>query len=66
MKRFRFRLSLLLWLVVIAAEVLSGIRYWQDRKAVRTIVGKLSFNDVADRKIEVNRGQEPSQGRGER
>jgi hypothetical protein len=66
MKRFRFRLSLLLWLVVIAAAVLWGIRYWQDRKAVRTIVGKLSFDDMADRKIEVNRGQEPSQGRGER
>ena len=40
--RFRFRLSLLLWLEAIAAAGLWGIRYRQDRKAVRTIVGKLS------------------------
>jgi hypothetical protein len=32
MMRFRFRLSSLLWFVMIAAAVLWGIRYQQDRE----------------------------------
>ncbi len=31
MKRFRFRLSSLLWLVAVVAVILGGIRYRQDR-----------------------------------
>jgi hypothetical protein len=35
MKRFRFRISSLLWLVVVVAALLGGIRYWQDRRETR-------------------------------
>jgi hypothetical protein len=66
MKRFRYRLSLLLWLVAITAVVLWGIRYRQDHRAIRTIVGKLSFHDMAPRQIDVDRRQEPNQGRSDR
>ena len=31
MKRFRLRLSSLLWLVAVIAAFLGGIRSWQDR-----------------------------------
>jgi hypothetical protein len=34
-KRFRLRLSSLLWLVVIAAAFLGGIRYGEYRQATR-------------------------------
>jgi hypothetical protein len=33
MKRFRLRLSSLLWLVAVIAAFLGGIRFWQDRAA---------------------------------
>jgi hypothetical protein len=35
MKRFRLRLSSLLWLVAVVAAFLGGIRYWQDRAVTR-------------------------------
>ena len=43
MKRFRLRLSWLLWLVVVAAAFLGGIRYGEYRAEARwtTIVGGL-------------------------
>lgn len=75
MKRFRYRLSTLLWLVAVIAAVLWGIRYRQDRQAVgklftfrggKTIVRDLSPDDMAFSRVEVYRGQKPSQSRGER
>ena len=81
MKRFRFRLSSLLWLVAVAAAVLWGIRYHyqQDREAVgtffihrggKTLVIELSPDEVAEMtaswKVEVNRGQKTEPNRGER
>ena len=75
MKRFRFRLSALLWLVAIAAAILWGIRYRQDREARPKIsifrTGKEFVYESppefeASEKFEVYRGQEPSQRRGER
>jgi len=35
MKRFRFRLSWLMWLVAVAAAFLGGIRYGEYRAAAR-------------------------------
>jgi hypothetical protein len=35
MKRPRLRLSSLLCLVVVAAAILGGVRYWQDRAVTR-------------------------------
>ena len=77
MKRFRFRLSTLLWLVALVAAVLWGIRYRQDREARpkisiyrggKTIVHELSPDSdfEANEKVEVYRGQGPSQGQDER
>jgi hypothetical protein len=37
-KRFRLKLSSILWLVAIAAAFLAGIRYWQDRAVTRAEV----------------------------
>jgi hypothetical protein len=39
MKRFRLRLSVLLWLVVIAAAFLAGVRYGEYRAGLRRPVG---------------------------
>ena len=75
MKRLRFRLSALLWLVAFVAAVLWGIRYRQDWEARPRIMifrdGKEFVYDTppefdASEKIEVYGGQEPSQGRGKR
>jgi hypothetical protein len=77
MKRFRFRLLSLLWLVALVAAVLWGIRYRQDREARervsifrggKTTVIELSPDSdfLANEKIEVYRGQGPSQGQDER
>ena len=75
MKRLRFRLSALLWLVAIVAAVLWGVRYWQDREArpkISFFRGGKEFvyesppDFEASEKFEVYRGQEPSQRRGER
>jgi hypothetical protein len=77
MKRFRLRLSTLLWLVALVAAILWGIRYRRDREARpkvfifrggKTIVVELSPDSdfEANEKVEVYRGQEPSQGQGER
>ena len=35
MKRFRLRLSVLLWLVAVAAAFLAGVRYGEYRAAPR-------------------------------
>jgi hypothetical protein len=81
MKRFRFRLSSLLWLVAVAAAVLWGIRYHyqQDREAVgtfsihrggKTLVIELPPDEVAEMtaswKVEVHRGQKTEPNRSER
>ncbi|MFO0892380.1 MAG: hypothetical protein U0790_24975 [Isosphaeraceae bacterium] len=75
MKRFRFRLRALLWLVAIVAAVLWGIRYRLDREARSKITiyrgGKEFVYEVppdfdAGERFEFYRGQEPSQGRGKR
>ena len=75
MKRLRFRLSALLWLVAIVAAVLWGVRYWQDREARPKIsifrTGKEFVYESppefeASEKFEVYHGQEPRQGRGKR
>jgi hypothetical protein len=71
----RFRLSSLLWLVAIVASVLWGIRYRQDREARPKIsifrggkefIYELPPDFEANEKVEIYRGQEPSQGQGER
>jgi hypothetical protein len=81
MKRFRFRLSSLLWLVAVAAAVLWGIRYrYQQNREVagkifiyrggKTIVHELSPDEMAEMtassKVEVHRGQKTEPNRGER
>ena len=81
MKRFRFRLSSLLWLVAVAAAVLWGIRYHyqQDREVAgeiyiyrggKPIVIKLSPDEMAEMtaswKVEVHPGQKTEPNRGER
>lgn len=38
MKRFRFRLRSLLWLVAIVAAIMWGIRYRQDREAMPKLI----------------------------
>ena len=74
MKRFRFRLSSLLWLVAFAAAVLWVVRYRQDREARPTlsfyrggkeVVIKLSpdCDFLKGLKLVPARGQEPSPGR---
>jgi hypothetical protein len=63
MKRFRLRLSSIMWLVVIAAAFLAGIRYGEfratarrgNRRVVRTMV--LSTPETADVKVQVHRGE---------
>ena len=56
MKRFRFRLSWLLWVVAIAAAFLAGIRYEEYRVEARrpTIVGVLR-QDTSDTIIPASR-----------
>ena len=39
MKRFRLRLSVLLWLVAIAAAFLAGVRYGEYREGLRRPMG---------------------------
>jgi hypothetical protein len=41
MKRFRLRLSVLLWLVAIAAAFLAGVRYGEYRAELRRPVGSI-------------------------
>jgi hypothetical protein len=41
MKRFRLRLSVLLWLVAIAAAFLAGVRYGEYRAGLRRPVGSM-------------------------
>jgi hypothetical protein len=63
MKRFRLRLSSILWLVVIAAAFLAGIRYGEYRVTGRggnlrgvQIMG-LSTPKTADVKVQIRRGE---------
>jgi hypothetical protein len=44
MKRFRLRLSVLLWLVALAAAFLAGVRYGEYRAGPRPLIrGKAFF-----------------------
>jgi hypothetical protein len=51
MKRFRLRLSSLLWLVAVAAAFLAGIRYGEYRAAapprLQVVLSPLSPTEVA-------------------
>jgi hypothetical protein len=53
MKRFRLRLSVLLWLVAIAAAFLAGVRYGEYREGLRRPEGTIG------RAIEMRRPAKP-------
>jgi hypothetical protein len=54
MKRFRLRLSSILWLVGIAAAFLAGIRYGEQRAVARR------GGVVRSLQIQVNGGRNPA------
>jgi hypothetical protein len=60
MKRFRLRLSSILWLVALAAAFLAGIRHGEYRATARGgVVGRAIAitPKTADVKVQVNRGE---------
>ena len=73
MKRFRWRLSSLLWLVLISGVILGIIRYGQDYAARKKTVVRgfqITINDgdglVPGEELFIYRREEPSQNRGKR